>query len=231
MRRGAAQRAPPASPIRSSGTSSAGGAAGEAAAEQPAAGTGEQPALPRSHGAALGLPRIPSSASTASSHSSFEGSDLLPCASQELSDDGGSTTAYALQRSGGSFSFAPLPGLGPSGTAAGQGDPPSPPPLRRLPSAPKPEGCLVLKFVSSRLICQSEQFASELTRHVGLGVPESRILRQQVGGQRNACGRCTSILSLRSLAARAFWWPPHHPCFGMPMPPCQPLGPSGRQRG
>ena len=108
-------------------------------------------------------------------------------------DDGASATAYALQRSGGSFSFAPLPCLGPSGAAAEEDGPPSPPLLRHLPSVPKPEGCLVLKFVSSRLICQSEQFASELTRHVGLCVPESRILRQQVGGKgapRVVCGFC-----------------------------------------
>ena len=39
------------------------------------------------------------------------------------------------------------------------------------------EGCVVLKFVQTRLLCQSEQFAAELTRHVGLCAPESRILR------------------------------------------------------
>lgn len=181
MRRGAAQRAAPPLPNRRSAGSSASGGAVNATAQQPAAGAGQHPAAPPSRGPAGGLPRIPSSSSTASSsHSSFEGSDLLPCASQELSEDDGSAAAYALQRSGGSFSFAPLPRLGAGG--AGEEDCPfSPAPLRRLPSMPKHEGCLVLKFVSSRLICQSEQFASELTRHVGLCVPESRILRQQVG--------------------------------------------------
>ncbi len=177
MRRGAAQRAPPTSPIRSSAGSGAGGSTANAGAAQPSAAA-QHPSAPISGGQAAGLPRIPSSSSTASSRSSL---DLLPSASQELSDDGGSTAAYVLQHSGGSFSFAPLPGLGAGGAGAGDG-PPSPPPLRRLASVPKPEGCLVLKFVSSRLICQSEQFASELTRHVGLCVPESRILRQQVGG-------------------------------------------------
>jgi len=39
------------------------------------------------------------------------------------------------------------------------------------------EGCVVLKFVSSRLLCQSEQFANELARHVGICSPETRIIR------------------------------------------------------
>ncbi|KAG7668281.1 hypothetical protein Ndes2526B_g00995 [Nannochloris sp. 'desiccata'] len=39
------------------------------------------------------------------------------------------------------------------------------------------EGCVVLKFVSSRLLCQSEQFANELARHVGICSPETRIVR------------------------------------------------------
>ena len=39
------------------------------------------------------------------------------------------------------------------------------------------EGCLVVKFVPSRLLCQSEQFANELARHVGICSPDSRILR------------------------------------------------------
>lgn len=43
--------------------------------------------------------------------------------------------------------------------------------------APRREGCLVLKFVPSRLLCQSEQFASELARHVGICSPETRILK------------------------------------------------------
>lgn len=48
-----------------------------------------------------------------------------------------------------------------------------------VPGAPLAESCLILKFVSSRLLSQSEQFASELTRHVGLCAPDSRILRQK----------------------------------------------------
>lgn len=112
-------------------------------------------------------------AGSGSSESSLGQCDLLPVASQALWECGDDGAPAAAGASGGSFSFARLPGSAPA----------SPPPLRRLASAaPRPEGCLVLKFVSSRLICQSEQFASELTRHVGLGVPESRILRQKVGG-------------------------------------------------
>ena len=45
------------------------------------------------------------------------------------------------------------------------------------------EGCVVCKFVPTRLLCQSEQFAAELTRHVGLCAPDSRILRQQTKGE------------------------------------------------
>ena len=55
--------------------------------------------------------------------------------------------------------------------------------------------CLVLKFVPSRLLAQSEQFANELTRHVGVCAPESRILRPQaraapsVGARARVCAR------------------------------------------
>ena len=44
---------------------------------------------------------------------------------------------------------------------------------------PRREGCLVLKFVPNRLLCQSEQFASELARHVGICSPETRILKAE----------------------------------------------------
>jgi hypothetical protein len=40
------------------------------------------------------------------------------------------------------------------------------------------EGCLVIKFTNSRLLTQSEQFAAELAKHIGVAVPESRILRK-----------------------------------------------------
>lgn len=43
------------------------------------------------------------------------------------------------------------------------------------------EGLLVLKFHTSRLITQSEQFANELTRHLGVCAPNCRILRETVG--------------------------------------------------
>ena len=48
----------------------------------------------------------------------------------------------------------------------------------RTPAAP--EGVLVIKFHPSRLTTQSEQFANELTRHLGICAPCCRILRQQV---------------------------------------------------
>ncbi|KAL6785276.1 hypothetical protein ACKKBG_A03170 [Auxenochlorella protothecoides x Auxenochlorella symbiontica] len=41
-----------------------------------------------------------------------------------------------------------------------------------------PHGCLVLKIPASRLQCQSELFAGEVARHVGLACPDGRILRQ-----------------------------------------------------
>ena len=43
-----------------------------------------------------------------------------------------------------------------------------------------PENVLVAKFHASRLTTQSEQFANELTRHLGICAPNCRILRQQV---------------------------------------------------
>lgn len=42
------------------------------------------------------------------------------------------------------------------------------------------ESLLVLKFHSSRLTTQSEQFANELTRHLGVCAPNCRILREMV---------------------------------------------------
>ncbi len=51
------------------------------------------------------------------------------------------------------------------------------PPNTATSSSPPREGCVVLKFVSSRLLCQSEQFANELARHVGICSPETRIVR------------------------------------------------------
>ncbi|KAL4436854.1 hypothetical protein ABPG75_003993 [Micractinium tetrahymenae] len=90
----------------------------------------------------------------------------------------------ALANCGSSFSFArSVPGA--AGDTAAGGGPGAPCPVHlpggplALPCAPGPESCLILKFVSSRLLCQSEQFASELTRHVGLCTPDSRILRQK----------------------------------------------------
>lgn len=42
-----------------------------------------------------------------------------------------------------------------------------------------PERVLITKFHNSRLTTQSEQFANELTRHLGICAPSCRILRQQ----------------------------------------------------
>ena len=42
------------------------------------------------------------------------------------------------------------------------------------------ERCLIVKFLGSRLLTQSEQFANELTRHLGICAPACRILRQKV---------------------------------------------------
>ncbi|KAK9816445.1 hypothetical protein WJX72_000348 [[Myrmecia] bisecta] len=41
------------------------------------------------------------------------------------------------------------------------------------------ERCLLVKFHPSRMLTQSEQFANELTRHLGICAPACRILRQQ----------------------------------------------------
>ena len=43
-----------------------------------------------------------------------------------------------------------------------------------------PERLLVVKFLPARLDAQSEQFASELARHLGLPAPACRILRKKV---------------------------------------------------
>ena len=40
------------------------------------------------------------------------------------------------------------------------------------------EGCLVIKFTCSRLLCQSEQFAAELAKYLGVAVPDCRIVRK-----------------------------------------------------
>lgn len=48
------------------------------------------------------------------------------------------------------------------------------------PAGKGPMGCLVIKFHPSRLAAQSEQFANELTRHLGVHAPACRILRSQV---------------------------------------------------
>ena len=46
--------------------------------------------------------------------------------------------------------------------------------------APQQERCLILKFLHTRLLTQSEQFANELTRHLDICAPTCRMLRQKV---------------------------------------------------
>lgn len=45
---------------------------------------------------------------------------------------------------------------------------------------PHQERCLILKFLHTRLLTQSEQFANELTRHLDICAPNCRMLRQKV---------------------------------------------------
>ena len=65
------------------------------------------------------------------------------------------------------------------------------------PAQPQPqpsprEGCLVVKFHGNRLATQSEQFANELTRHLGVCAPACRILRKGVRPARYLC-RCCGV--------------------------------------
>lgn len=46
------------------------------------------------------------------------------------------------------------------------------------PLLPPTYSCLILKVAPTRLQCQSELFANEIARHVGVACPEARILRQ-----------------------------------------------------
>ncbi|KAI3425893.1 hypothetical protein D9Q98_007866 [Chlorella vulgaris] len=99
------------------------------------------------------------------------------------SNEGRDLSGILLPSSGGdSFTFATA-GAAAAAAVAAVDAPPVPRQLRRsvtgMGGGAGQQGCLVLKFVSSRLLCQSEQFASELTRHVGLCVPDSRILRSK----------------------------------------------------
>ena len=64
------------------------------------------------------------------------------------------------------------------------------------PAQPQPsprEGCLVVKFHGNRLATQSEQFANELTRHLGVCAPACRILRKGVGPARYPCRCCGGV--------------------------------------
>ena len=57
-------------------------------------------------------------------------------------------------------------------------------------STPQPsprEGCCVVKFSASRLTTQSEQFANELMRHLGVCAPACRILRKGGAPSLHAC--------------------------------------------
>ena len=103
------------------------------------------------------------------------------------------------------------------------------------------EGLLVLKFHSSRLTTQSEQFANELTRHLGVCAPNCRILRETVSSfhenspkelpswHLTSCTAITQTLCLRHLASHAIEvkkeWPPYRMvrrlspgCWKIPIP-------------
>jgi hypothetical protein len=87
------------------------------------------------------------------------------------------------------------------------------------------EEVLILKFVPSRLLCQSEQFASELARQVGICAPDSRVLRhkeeewaaaaaaaERVAGQcpalRDEMARCGCALVLEFVPGAALFASP-----------------------
>ena len=65
-----------------------------------------------------------------------------------------------------------------TGPKSGQGRPSQT--ARTTPQPSPREGCCVVKFAASRLAIQSEQFANELTRHLGVCAPACRILRKGV---------------------------------------------------
>jgi hypothetical protein len=57
------------------------------------------------------------------------------------------------------------------------------------------EGVAVLKVGSSRLSMQAEQFANELTRHLGIAAPDCRIVRQvgRANGNHSAYTSCDTV--------------------------------------
>lgn len=62
------------------------------------------------------------------------------------------------------------------------------------------EHCLVVKFHGSRLTTQSELFANELTRHLGVHAPSCRILRKVVGAPALVYGQiCGLVCQTRRL--------------------------------
>lgn len=64
----------------------------------------------------------------------------------------------------------------------------------------EPERCLVLKFISDRLLCQSEQFAGELANHLQIAAPESRLLPF---GDRSGKGEWNELLKAAERAGKA----------------------------
>lgn len=66
------------------------------------------------------------------------------------------------------------------------------------------EICVVTKFISDRLLCQSEQFAAEITNHLGIDCPVSRIIQHGEGNESEwrklyeaalSCGKsCSDLL-------------------------------------
>ena len=84
------------------------------------------------------------------------------------SSDGSSTT-------GSSSSSNPSAGLGHSVSSSAAGSAAGTPAGSGVVST---EGVLVVKVSGSRLAMQAEQFANELTRHLGIAAPDCRIIRQ-----------------------------------------------------
>lgn len=72
--------------------------------------------------------------------------------------DDGKNSTYVEISSGGTVFFCLLEDLSEDTTSPG-------------------ETCVVLKFISDRLLCQSEQFAAEITNHLGIDCPMSRIIQ------------------------------------------------------
>eukprot|EP00891_Asterochloris_glomerata_P005709 jgi/Astpho2/5709/Aster-02947 len=74
-------------------------------------------------------------------------------------------------------------------------------PPRRHPE----ERCLIVKFLGSRLLTQSEQFANELTRHLGICAPACRILRQKGSALAEQLQQCACALVMEYVPGPALF--------------------------